>query len=202
MAIMSVPVTKGKGNIEINTDDIPEAVYAEALLQGLKVLLNRGASKVTKETYPVEDELKAAAMAKAEEQKALVMSGGIRFTGQAKSKKASGQVMTEARRLAKNLVKDEMKRQGIKISHVDAKDITTAANQLLEQMPELIVQAEANIAERDKTPVKIDLKAIIPVNEGKKAKEEARKKDKPISAKQAGMVTKRAKGKPAEATAH
>ena len=206
MAIMQIPITKGKGFIEVNTDspedggDLPASVYAEALLQGLKVLLNRGASKITKETYPNEDELKAAAMTKAEEQKALVRAGEIKFTGQSKAKKASGAVMTEARRLAKNLVKDEMKRQGIKVSHVDAKDITKAANGLLEMKPELIAQAEANVAEREKTPVAIDLSAIIKVNPTKVAKAEAKKKDKPLSAKQAGMVAKRSKGQ--SATAH
>lgn len=200
MAIMQVPVTKGKGFIEIETDDLPQDVYAEALLQGLKVLANRGASKITKETYPVADELKAAALAKAEEQKALMLKGDIKFTGKAKAKKASGAVMTEARRLAKNLVKDEMKRQGIKISHVDAKDITKAANELLEVMPELIAQAEQNVAERDKTPVKIDLGAIIHVNPDKVAKAEAKKKDKPLSAKQAGMTAKRKKDE--QPTAH
>jgi hypothetical protein len=40
-------------------------------------------------------------------------------------------IMTEARRLAKNLIKDEMKRQGIRISYVEAKDITALANELL-----------------------------------------------------------------------
>ena len=200
MAIMQVPVTKGKGFIEINTDEIPEAVYAEALLQGLKVLANRGGSKITKETYPKEDELKAAAMAKAEEQKVLIMTGGIKFTGQTKTKKASGAVMTEARRLAKNLVKDMMKEQGIKVSHVDAKDITAAANKVLELKPELIEMAEKNIAERSATPVQIDLSTIIHANPDKVAKAEAKKKDKPLSAKQAGMVAKRAKGQ--SATAH
>lgn len=203
MSIMQVPVTKGKGVIEIETDDIPEAVYREALLQGLKVLMNRGASKITKETYPKEDELKAAAMAKAEEQKALILKGDIKFTGQTKTKKASGAVMTEARRLAKNLVKDMMKAQGIKVSHVDAKDITKAANLVLESRPELIELATKNLAEREAVPTVegIDLTALIPVNAAKKAKADAKKaKDGTISAKQAGMVTKRKKGE--QPTAH
>lgn len=196
-----IPVTKGKGTISINTADLPDDVYREVILQGLKVLVNRGASKITKETYPKPDELKAAAMAKAEEQVELIKTSKIKFSGQAKAKKASGAVMTEARRLAKNLVKDEMKRQGIRISHVDAKDITKAANELLEVMPELIAQAEANVAERDKTPVKIDLGSLIHVNPDKVAKAEAKKKDKPLSAKQAGMTAKRKKGEAVQ-TAH
>jgi len=36
MTIMQVPVTKGKGTVEIDTDALPQAVYEYALLQGLK----------------------------------------------------------------------------------------------------------------------------------------------------------------------
>src|SRR5262245_448893 len=43
--VLNVPITKGKGTIAINTKDIPDDVYNEVVLQGLKVLMNRGMSK-------------------------------------------------------------------------------------------------------------------------------------------------------------
>jgi len=192
MSILQVPVTKGKGSIEIDADKLPIEVYEEALLQGLKVLANRGTSKITKEAYPDEAEMKATAMAKAEEQVALMMKGEIKFTGKAKSKKASGAVMTEARRLAKNVVKDELKKNKIKISHVDAKDITAAANALIDEDPSFIAQAEANLSERAQVPVKIDVAALVKINPKKKAADEAKKAaekaNKPLSATQAGKT--------------
>lgn len=197
MAILSVPITKGKGSIDIDTSAIPEDVYAEALLQGLKVLLNRGASKITKETYPVEDELKAAAMSKAQEQVELVMTSKIKFTKDKSSNKSSGEVMTEARRLAKNIIKDEMKRAGIKISHVEPKEITAAANDLLKADPSLIETAKANLEARKATPVsdKINIKALIKESPALVAKAEAKKaKDKanrPLSKTQAGKAKPR-----------
>lgn len=197
MAILSVPITKGKGVIDIDTSAIPEDVYAEALLQGLKVLLNRGASKITKETYPVEDELKAAAMSKAQEQVELVMTSKIKFTKDKSSNKSSGEVMTEARRLAKNIIKDEMKRAGIKISHVEPKEITAAANDLLKADPSLIETAKANLEARKATPVsdKINIKALIKESPALVAKAEAKKaKDKanrPLSKTQAGKAKPR-----------
>ncbi len=199
MAILSVPITKGKGAIDIDTSLIPEDVYAEALLQGLKVLLNRGASKITKETYPVEDELKVAAMAKANEQVEMVMTSKIKFTGSKASTKASGEVMTEARRLAKNVVKDEMKRAGIKISHVEPKEITRVANELLASDPSLIETAKANLEARKAIPVsdKISIKSLIKESPELIAKAEAKKaKDKasrPLSKTQAGKTKARAK---------
>lgn len=196
MAKIVVPVVKSKGTVELDTDTLPQEVYEEALKLGLKELANRGMSKITKTTYPKADELKAAAQAKAEANVAAMNEGKIRFmTG--KTKGASGAVMTEARRLAKNIVKDELKKAKIKISHVDPKEITAAAKALLESEtgPSIIEQATANLAEREKTSIKgIDISALVKTSPELVAKAEAKRKDKPLSAKQAGKVAKRKPG--------
>jgi hypothetical protein len=199
MALLQVPVVKAKGQtIEIDTDALPEDVYAEAILQGLKVLINRGASKITSAAYETEDDLKVAALAKAQEQIELCKTSKIKFTGQKKAAGASGAVMVEARRLAKAMVKDEMKRAGIKISHVEASEITKAANMLIQEDSTIVEKAKANLEERAKAPVKIDVKALVKTSPELVAKAEARKAkekaEKPLSAKQAGMVAKQAKG--------
>lgn len=194
-----VPITKAKGEfVEIDTAELPDEVYKEALLQGLKVLANRGTSKITKSTYPDADELKTAAIAKANEQVEAMKAGKIKITGGKASGKASGAVMTEARRIAKNLVKDALKANGIKISHVDASEITKAANALLAEAEgkDIIAQATANLAERAKTKIGIDVTKLVSENPTKVAKAEAKKaKDREqLSAKQAGKVKHRAKG--------
>lgn len=208
MAILQVPVTKGKATVDIDTDTLPEEVYKEALLQGLKVLVNRGASKITKAAYPNDDDMKAAAMKVAEEQVNLINTGKIKFTGKKAAGKASGAVMTEARRLAKNFVKDEMRRQDIKISHVAASEITKAANLLLEseQGKAIIAKAEANLKERETVKVGeggFDIKSLIKADPALVAKAEARKAkekaDKPLSATQAGKPKQRQKGQQAQA---
>lgn len=199
MAVLNVPVTKGKGFVSIDTDTIPQDVFTEAVLQGLKVLVNRGTSKITKETYPDENALKAAAMAKAEEQVELIMTSKIKFTGQKSSTKVSGAVKTEAMRLARNLVKDEMKKAGIKVSHVKASGITDAAKQLLETMPALVDQAKANLEARSQFDVSsaIQIKSLVHTDPELVAKAEAKKaKDGTLSAKQAGKVKTRSKGQP------
>ncbi len=201
MAKLQIPVTKSKGTVEIDTDNIPDEVYQEALLQGLKVLVNRGMSKITKAELGDEATVKTEAQVKAEKNVEDIKAGKIKFSG-TKVKKASGAVMTEARRLARNLVKDEMKRLGIKISHVEASEITKAANALLAEDDSIVEQAKVNIAEREakveKTGLAIDVKALVQTSPELVAKAEARKA-KPkaegqLSAKQAGMV---AKAKPA-----
>lgn len=204
IASLDIAVTKGKGVLTVDLTKLPDDVYKEALLQGLKVLLNRGASKITKAAYPNEEEMKAAAMAKATEQLEMAYSGKTKLTG-GKAKKASGAVMTEARRIAKAMVKDAIKAAGGKVSHYEASEITKAANALLEteQGKEIIAQAETNLKEREKTPISLDITSIISESPKlvAKAEEEKAKKKGQLSAKQAGLPKKR-KGDNASPTAN
>ncbi|HSW92140.1 MAG TPA: hypothetical protein VLG09_05845 [Candidatus Saccharimonadales bacterium] len=195
--VINVTVTKGKATIAVNTGPIPDDVYQEILLQGLKVLLNRGMSKITKETYPDAEQLKTAAMAKAAENLDNLMQGKIRFTG-GKKKVATGAIMTEARRLAKMIVKDEIKRQGGKVSHYEASEITKAANALLEQDPTIVEQAKKNVEERQKTVVEgaASIVSTIKISDKLVAKAEEKKakaKASGLSAKQAGKVEAKAR---------
>ena len=197
-----IPITlkNGAGVVEVDTSKLPDDVYREALLQGLKVLAERAMSKLTKEAYPDEDERKAAVKAKAEANIQDMYEGKVKLTGANVVKKASGVVMTEAMRLARNLVKDRMKAEKIKISTVRASDITAAAKAFIEVDPSIIATAEANLKAREATPIKVDIKSLIKADPAlvakAKAKADAAKAEKTLSAKQAGMVAPRAKAKP------
>lgn len=182
-----IAVTKAKKTLEVDIDKLSDKVLREVITQGLKVLLNRGASKVTAANIPDKEERESEAMKIAEAQLELVYTEKIRFTG-GKAKKTSGAVNTEAMRIARNMVKDGMKKIGLKISHVKASEITAAAKELLEASPEIIQQAEANLEERAKAPMKIDLKSLI--HEDPELVKKAEAKKKPLSAKQAGMTVK------------
>lgn len=197
---LTISLKNGAGDVSIDTALLPEDVYREALMQGLKAIAERAMSKITKEAYPVEAERKAAIVAKAEANIADMYSGKTKITGQAKVKKASGAVMTEAMRLARNLVKDAMKANKIKISTVKASEITAAAKTLIESDPSIMSTAEANLKAREATPIKIDIASLIKADpelvKKAEAKAAAAKANKPLSAKQAGKVAPRAKPKP------
>lgn len=197
MGIISVPITKAKASRDIDTDSLPDAVYQEALLLGLKELANRGTSKLTKASVNGDEaKLKDEASKIADKQIELMLAGDIRFSTKQVEKKASGVVMTEAMRLARNVVKDQLKAAKIKISHVDAKDITAAAKELVGADPSFIEQATANIEARKAKPAAIDITALVKVNPKKVAKAEADKAaaraeaEKVLSSKQAGIPTK------------
>lgn len=199
MAELNIPVVKGKGSVPIDTDAVPENYYKEALLQGFKTIVNGGMSKITKETYPVPEELAAAAMEVAHSRVAAMMEGKLKLGRSAAPKGPSGAVMTEARRLARQLVKDTLRAQGHKVSHYSSGDITEAANAVIADLTgkpgDLIAMAEVNLASRGKVELKIDLGKVISEDPKLVAKaEEAKilKKAKgPISAKQAGKVAPR-----------
>lgn len=209
MAIVQVPVVKGKDSVDIDTDAIPPEVWSAVIEAGLKVFVNGGASKITKAAYNGDEgKLKDAAMAKAQERVASMLDGTIKIPGKKAAKKGGDrEVNTEAMRLAKAHVKDLMREQGLKISHYSAKEITEAAKNVLESMPELYEEAKANIAKR-KEAVAVEAKGIDlsklmkadPKLVAKAAEAAAKKKKGSLSAKQAGMTAKR-KPKAAQAQA-
>jgi hypothetical protein len=208
MAILKIPVTKGGQTMDIDTDAIHADAYAAALQEGLKVLLNRKMSKVTVAKLEGDDLEKArsAAMEIAAKNFEDIMSGNIKAgRGSSKTKGVPGVVMTEARRLAKAVVKDQIRAAGMKISHVEASEITKAANQLIADDPSYIEQAKANLDKRAEIKPVIDIKSLVSESpklvaaaEAKKAKAKA---SGTLSAKQAGKVAPRKGAKPAEATA-
>jgi hypothetical protein len=53
----------------------------------------------------------------------------------------NGAVMTLARWHARQAVKQELYAKGIKVAHVESAEITRAANQYVEDHPEIIVKA-------------------------------------------------------------
>jgi hypothetical protein len=197
--LVNVPITKGKSTLAVDVNSIPQDVWDEVVLQGLKVLLNRGTSKITTTTYDKAEELQAAAMSKAGEQLELVMTSKIKFTGGKKKSGVAGKVMTRARQMAKQLVKQELRNAGIKISHVEASEITKAANMYLESAngAALIEKAKLALEEEEATKLAgIDVTKIVTISPKLVAAAEAKRASKSgtLSAKQAGKVKQRAKG--------
>ncbi|SRR6266700_2702956 len=204
--LIAIPLKNGAGFVDVDTARLPDDVYREALLQGLKVIAERAMSKITKEAYPDDAERKGAIRAKAEANVEDMYQGQVKITGAVAIKKASGAVMTEAMRLARNLVKDAMKASKIKISTVKASDITVAAKQLIANDPSLVTTAEANLAKRAETPAPISILSLVKPDPDlvakAKAKADAVKAEKPLSKTQAGKVAPRAKAKPEAVVAH
>lgn len=197
MSVMKIPVVKAKGQVvEVDTDSLPVEVYAEALTLGLKVLVNRGTSKLTKASCNGDEAVLATeAMKAAEKQMELIRTNAIKFSGGKTKAKGQGALHTEAMRLAKNLVKDAMKAQKIKISTVKASDITAAAKVILEgeQGPAILDMAKQNLAEREATKLTVDITTLVKADPKLVAKAEAEKKAKPLSKTQAGKPAPRAK---------
>src|SRR5271157_3711928 len=119
MAILSIPIAKAGKNAFIEVDEtlLSDAIITKAIEEGLKVLLNAGMSKVGAVTKLIGEEL-TKAHAKALEianSNLEALKAGTVKKGRATSAKAKGipnTVVVEARRLAREVIKDEIKRRG------------------------------------------------------------------------------------------
>jgi hypothetical protein len=208
MTVLKIPVTKAKGKfVEVDTDAIEnDQYYMEALKQGFKVIVNGGATKITAAAYPDEGERHEAAYALAAKRVEEMVAGTLKLgrTSSASTKSGvSGAVMTEARRIAKDIIKQTIKANGLKVSHYKASEITAAANTLIDDDASILAQAEKNLAERGKIHINSDLLGGLKADptlvakteaakNAKKAEREAAKANRPpLSAKQAGQTAHR-----------
>ncbi len=204
--IIKVRIIKVKdASVDVDLDQLPDEVYKEMLRLGAETYINKvGMSKIGAGLTKLEGteltKAQNAVVAQAQKNVADMLAGKIKIAGEKSATKVSGAVNTEAMRLAKNLVKDAMKKAGLKISHTPASEITAAAKEVLKSMPDLYATAEANLKARAETPlagidikslVKEDPKLVAKANEAKAAK----KKGAPLSAKQAGLVAPKSKPK-------
>jgi len=199
MATLNIPVTKAGTTLSVDTDALPEEAFRSVVEAGLKALLNLGMSKIL--TKGLEgDQLsaaQAAALAKATENLDNLKAGKVK-KGRATAKdangnKVSGPVMTEARRLAKEVVKNEIRAAGMKISHIEASVITKAANELIAADPSFIAKATENLESRSQVKSAVDISALVHESPKLIAKAEKAKAERKtqLSAKQAGKVAPR-----------
>jgi hypothetical protein len=198
--IHSVTVTKAKQELLVNTGDLPAEAFNEIIALGLKTWLNKGMGDV--KTKDLEGEALAKAQAEAlkfaNENLAKLLSGEFKKSA-SKAAKVAGKVMTEAKRLARNFVKDQLKRAGHKVSHYPAAEITKAAVALIEadgnwvkMATESLDQAAQQKSTIDISAIKVDPKLVDKANAKKKGGEGK----KPLSATQAGITAVRAKPTP------
>lgn len=214
-SFVEVMITKAKKAIKVNmgSEFISNEMFDEIIYRGLSDILNSGMSKITIKDLEG-DQLTAAqdaAFAKAAENLKALEASEIKAKGsrgKSKAVKLPAEVKTEALRLAKALVKDQIKADGEKISHYKASDITKWAKQILEADDSLYELAKSEIEKRKATPIKISLGKLTPdaglvkKAEAAAAKKKAEKKQT-LSATQAGIPARqKPKGKSGQATAH
>ena len=211
MSTMNIKVTKAGKSLEVDLQELPDEAYQFVLQKGLEALLNARMSKVL--TKDLEGEKLADAQARAleiaEENLSNLKAGKItKARGGAKDangNKVAANVMTEARRLAKEVVKNEIRAAGMKISHVEASVITKAANELIAADPSFIENAKANIEARSAVKSAINIADLVHESPKLVAKAEAAKAERKtqLSAKQAGKAAPRKKKAPeVETVAH
>lgn len=162
----------GAGSVVLEDIDAVDAnTFRYIIQQGLETIVNTsgGIAKqlagFTKLTGKDADERKAKIVALANETIANLVKGTVKKKGaKSKADKADSAVMSEAVRIAKEMIKDHLRSQGIKLSSRKQSEITKAAKDVVEANPDLLKKAAANLAERAegaKTTAKLDLKTLF-----------------------------------------
>jgi hypothetical protein len=189
MAVLEIPISKARRNISVDTNAIPKEMITRIYEEGLKVLLNSHMSKITGLAQMLNDELvkaREAASVIAEENLAKLLAGtlakGTRGGVKSEQTGEGRAVMTEARRLAKEQVKNEIRRSKRKIAHIEPKLITQLANELVAADPTIIEMARANIEQRAGMPVAFDVSSRITVSDKLVKKATASKDNKKLKA--------------------
>lgn len=208
-----VKLKGGAGEVDFIPSKVEDmAVYEFIFMTGVETIVNKlGMSKISAGLTKLDGEEKAKAIAAVVEQALKTVQA--MYDGDLKGAKATskrtGAVQTEAMRLAKALVKQELRNAGYKLSSFDAKELTSFAKDVLKDNADLYKTAEENLKARAALPVKgLNVGAMLGerVNdESLKAKPKVPPKPKAkakdvISAAQAGKVQPRQR--PQGSTAH
>jgi hypothetical protein len=162
LMVIKIPIVKATRKddpswVEVNINACPDDVVKEIYLQGLKVLLNRGMSKITGTKT---DESVRQVMEVAAKNLEDLYAGKIRMSAGVRTK-VSGAVKTEAMRIARMIIKDGIRDSGGKISHYTAKDITKAAADFLDSEEGKSVWEEAKAAVEARTSKEKKSKAAV-----------------------------------------
>jgi aminopeptidase N len=187
-------------------------MYSLVMAEGLKAILNSRMSKVGPVTK-LAKEGKTDELAKAQElafkiaQDNLIklLAGEIKAKAKAAKSELPREVQTEARRIAREIVKNQIRAAGGKPSHYAARDITLAADEFIKADPSIVEKARENLANREGIKPALDIGSLIKESPTMVAKAKAKaesNKATGLSAKQAGMVPTRKKGQPAQHAVH
>lgn len=215
---MDVLITKAKKmiTVQLGEEFLSQEMFQEIIYRGLSDILNSGMSKITTKDLEGAELTKAqeAAFAKAEDNLKTLMDGKVKHKGQrggAAKSKHGREVTTEAMRLARDVIKDQIRADGGKPSHYKASDISKWAKELLEADASYYEMAQANLETRKAKPLAISLGGLKPdatlvaKDEKRVAERKAAAKPKAagqLSAKQAGKVAPPRQKPQAGATAH
>lgn len=204
--------------VEIDAMAIPGEVFTDIILRGLTEYVNKTATSkaaggITKlEGKALED--RKAELRKRVEANVEAINTGVGYKAKGTKAKGDGKVpaavKTEAMRIARNIVKDEIKKAKQKINSYANSEITAFAKAALEANPEWYQLAEKNLAERATVPIKgldvskmkVDVAKVAKAEADKAARAGKKGKGGQLSATQAGIVAPKKKPEAGRPTAH
>ena len=158
--VYQIQISKAKRNLNVKSTDFSDEMYRAIFSEGLKSILNKGMSKIKVKDLEGDelDEARDEAFKQAEENLEALKRGELkkRRGGAAKD---SRDVVMEARRLAKEAVKDAYRAANKKTTGIKASVFTASANELLESEDGEMFFEKARVnVEKMRTREKVNIK--------------------------------------------
>lgn len=177
IAVPKASIKDDPGYVEICTSDVPEHIYIDALSKGFQAQVNRGPMNAIKGEKTAKS--RADAIEAARVQLEAIYSGNLRVSAGAKTAKEPAAVRTLAMQKARLLVRDALKRAGKKVTLYSAREITAAANLVMNgpKGAKLLADAAAELKARAEEESVIDVELLKP-DPDKVAKSKAGRKKK------------------------
>jgi hypothetical protein len=143
---IEIPVAKAGRSFSLDLSKLPKEVYAEIVIKGAQSVMGRGMTEIKTQGLEGEELEKAreAAGEVAERNLQAMYDGKITLRA-AKRVKTKGKEKTRAMQKARAIVKAQIKAEGLRISDYSAKEISLCAEQVLEDNPDMIEEARAEL---------------------------------------------------------
>ena len=199
-----VEIAKAAAVYNIDSSKLSDELYREVVRLGLKAMMERGLAKNTKNNTSSAEDLAAKHQGPVGRELLAALLDGSYAHGEERRRSRPCRRKSAPKRCALRRTRQGQD-QGLEAEDFDFKlpsDITAAAKQVLEAMPQIVDQAKANIAARGTVDgvATLDISKLIHADEKQVAKVEKekaeRKADRQLSAKQAGKVKPRSKPVP------
>jgi hypothetical protein len=190
---ISVPIPKASRSWDVDYSKLPRHIYEAALRKGLADLMGRGLSKIAVKDEDGEklegealEKANQAASSMVEKNLEAMYSGEMSVRGGTK-RKITGAIKTRAKQKALRIVKAQIKAENERIGDYSSKELSLAAEQMLEDFPAIIEEAREEIEKEEK---EIKEKGYIKVESNGKSKlvQSLKKDPKRVAANEARKV--------------
>lgn len=178
---IEIPIAKAGRSFTLDVSKLPKEVYQELVIKGAQSVMGRGMGEIkVKDLEGEELERAREAAAEVAERNLQAMYENKITLRAVKRVKVKGKAKTRAMQKARAIAKAQAKAEGLRLGDYSAKEWTIVAEQILEDNPEMVAEAQAELEKEEKEAkekgrIKFSLKTTLKADPKRVAANEAKK---------------------------